>query len=202
MKVVLVRFKDGNRRDVPVTQETLTLGRRPDCDLRIPFLEVSRRHCELRLGDGEVLLKDLNSSNGTFVNGKRVSEVKLQPGDRIKIGPVVFVVQIDGKPEVIEPIVAPPLLEELDEIGDTVVSEAEPRTEPAPPAKPKKKAAAAKKASGTKPAKPSEPVAPAIPVGDEDDDDEDVFELSADDFDLEDAISSLDELAEDEDDLP
>ncbi len=103
MKVVLVRFKDEQRKDFPLEGETTILGRRPDCGLRIQTNDVSRQHCEIRVDD-EVHVKDLGSSNGTYVNGKRVAETTLQAGDRLGVGPVMFVVQIDGQPEQIEPL--------------------------------------------------------------------------------------------------
>ncbi len=49
MKVVLIRFRGGQRRELPLTGERLVVGRRPDCDVRIPTLDVSRQHCELRV---------------------------------------------------------------------------------------------------------------------------------------------------------
>ena len=98
MKVVLVMIRDGERRDFPLTAPKFTLGRRTDCNLRIPTKDVSRQHCQIVLQGGAVRVKDLGSSNGTFVNGKRVAETELKAGDKLAIGPVLFFVQIDGKP--------------------------------------------------------------------------------------------------------
>lgn len=104
MDVKLVMFKaDGERKDFSVTNEVTVVGRGEKCDLRIPLLSVSRRHCEITLAGQEVKLKDLGSSNGTYVNNKRINEVALEPGDRVVVGPVIFTVQIDGKPEEIQP---------------------------------------------------------------------------------------------------
>ena len=103
MNVVLVMFKDQDRRDFPLKQERTIIGRRQDCDLRIPTKDVSRQHCELLLKKNSVLAKDLGSSNGTFVNGKRIAEVELKAGDRFRVGPVTFIVQIAGKPATIKP---------------------------------------------------------------------------------------------------
>ena len=75
MKVVLVMFKDGERRDFPVTLEKTTMGRRPDCHLRVQTNDVSRQHCELVLNKAGLSVRDLGSSNGTFVNGKRIGDV-------------------------------------------------------------------------------------------------------------------------------
>ncbi len=114
MEVVLVMFKDDEQRRFEINPQRTIIGRRQDCDLRIPTRDVSRRHCEIVPGEkrGEVLLRDLGSSNGTYVNGKRVTETVLHPGDRLTIGPVTFVVQINGEPAEIKPEDAAPLLGE------------------------------------------------------------------------------------------
>lgn len=114
MEVVLVMFKDEERRAFPLSSKKAIIGRRQDCDLRIPTRDVSRRHCEIGPGEkrSELVVRDLGSSNGTFVNGKRVAETKLKPGDRLMVGPVTFVVQIDGVPATIKPEDAAPALEE------------------------------------------------------------------------------------------
>ncbi len=62
------------------------LGRSRSCDLRLPSGDASRRHAEIVPGEDGFLLRDLASTNGTFVNGARVSEHRLRPGDRIQIG--------------------------------------------------------------------------------------------------------------------
>ena len=99
MQVVLVMFRgEGERRSFSLPRDVTVMGRREDCDLRIPLGEVSRKHARL-IVDGETLkVEDLGSSNGTFVNGQRVQESQINPGDVIQIGPVLFVVQIDGSP--------------------------------------------------------------------------------------------------------
>lgn len=99
MDINLVMFTgDGTRRDFPVVKPRTVIGRTNSCDLRIPVPDVSRKHCELVLEDGELVLRDLESSNGTFCNKQRVQEIELEPGDNVTVGPVNFVVQIDGEP--------------------------------------------------------------------------------------------------------
>ena len=105
MDVKLVVFKrNGRRKDLPIPKSIALIGRSKECTLQIPILTVSRRHCELTVGEAQVLLKDLGSANGTFVNNQRIDQTDLVPGDRIVIGPVVFTVQIDGMPEQISPV--------------------------------------------------------------------------------------------------
>jgi predicted component of type VI protein secretion system len=99
MQVVLVMFRaDGERRSFSVVRDMTVVGRREDCDLRIPLGEVSRKHCRFIKDGEEIRIEDLGSSNGTFHNGERVREAKLGPGDTVQIGPVTFMVQIDGVP--------------------------------------------------------------------------------------------------------
>jgi pSer/pThr/pTyr-binding forkhead associated (FHA) protein len=99
MQVVLVMFKpDGERRSFSVARDVTVVGRREDCDLRIPLGDISRKHCRL-IKDGNVLkLEDLGSSNGTYRNGERIQETELSPGDTVQLGPIAFVVQIEGVP--------------------------------------------------------------------------------------------------------
>lgn len=114
MKVVLVMFKDHERREFPLTSATTVIGRLQECGLRIPTRDVSRKHCEIAISGGAVTLRDLKSSNGTFLNGQIVKEARLKAGDRLTIGPVSFVIQIDGKPAAIAPADAGPRLEDTD----------------------------------------------------------------------------------------
>ncbi len=89
---------DGQRRSFSVVRDMTVVGRREDCDLRIPLGDVSRKHCRL-IKDGEVIrVEDLGSSNGTYRNGNRVQQSELTAGDTLQVGPVVFVLQVDGMP--------------------------------------------------------------------------------------------------------
>src|SRR4051794_21501753 len=110
MQVVLAMFKsDGDRRSFSLHKDLTVIGRREDCDLRIPLGEISRKHCRL-IKDGEALrVEDLGSSNGTYHNGQRVQEAAIQPGDTLQVGSIAFVVQIDGVPgdEELQPVRAP-----------------------------------------------------------------------------------------------
>jgi len=103
---------DGARREFTLGKDRVVIGRTTGCDLRIPIPSVSRQHCELTIAHGEVKVRDLGSSNGTFHNDKRVQEVTLAAGDRITVGSIVFGLLIDGQPaELMQPAVkqsAPP----------------------------------------------------------------------------------------------
>jgi FHA domain/Domain of unknown function (DUF1707) len=68
----------------------LTLGRAPECELVFCDDTVSRRHARLELREGRWFLVDLDSSNGTLVNGRRVHDAEVQIGDSIRLGAVHF----------------------------------------------------------------------------------------------------------------
>lgn len=73
-----------------IEQSNLTIGRSSHCEIQIEDDNVSRKHAELTFRDGVAWIKDLQSTNGTYVNSKRVSEVPLNDGDLVLIGRVLF----------------------------------------------------------------------------------------------------------------
>jgi pSer/pThr/pTyr-binding forkhead associated (FHA) protein len=98
--------KGGSHKTFALPNPVTILGRRHDCDLRIPLPMVSRRHCQLSENGASLKLRDLGSRSGTFVNDKRVQaekDIPVKPGDYIRIGPLTFVCQIDGRPAEIVP---------------------------------------------------------------------------------------------------
>jgi pSer/pThr/pTyr-binding forkhead associated (FHA) protein len=68
----------------------LLIGRHPECDIRLDLPQVSRRHCCLAMADDRLLIRDLGSRHGVRVNGRRVDEARLLPGDEIAIGPLIY----------------------------------------------------------------------------------------------------------------
>ncbi|WP_428386890.1 FHA domain-containing protein [Mucisphaera sp.] len=106
MQISLLMFKaDGTKREFPLEQGRVFVGRANGCGLRIPLASISRKHCVFEVESDGVLLRDLGSSNGTFHNGERVDEVALAAGDQVAVGPVVFRVLFDGAPADLEPVI-------------------------------------------------------------------------------------------------
>jgi hypothetical protein len=87
----LALLVDGRR--VPLDAPSLVLGRSSGCDLVLDDANASRRHAELRRRGDSVTIVDLDSTNGTAVNGKRVREQALSPGDTITIGTTTLVLE-------------------------------------------------------------------------------------------------------------
>src|SRR5688572_31315969 len=73
-------------KEVQLTKDRTTLGRRPYNDIVIDNLAVSGEHAVLQMTGPEVYLEDLNSTNGTYVNGKAVKKQLLQNSDTVEIG--------------------------------------------------------------------------------------------------------------------
>ena len=92
MEVNLVLMtKDGAQKEFHLPSAVTIIGRRQDCDLCIPLMNVSRRHCEINQDEGKLKVRDLGSKNGTFVNGTKVDQTEVSQGDQISIGPIEFV---------------------------------------------------------------------------------------------------------------
>lgn len=87
-KLIVIRGK-ANKGEVALSLPT-TIGRSRDADLTVAHPMVSRHHCEIFEADGALMVRDLGSLNGTFVNGERVSEAELPPNAEITVGPLTF----------------------------------------------------------------------------------------------------------------
>jgi pSer/pThr/pTyr-binding forkhead associated (FHA) protein len=154
----LVVKKNGKRvRVVEVTTATTRIGRAHGNEIRIPSAQVSRKHCQLKMKDGLVMVEDLESVNGTLLNEDPITGVAVvRPGDLLGVGPVTFAVEYELSPkaqkrlgelefEIVEPEAESDveLVEEAaeeDEVLDVVEAEDE-VTQAAPEEKPSRRPA-------------------------------------------------------------
>jgi len=88
--VLVVMSGEDEGREIEVVPDHAVLGRGTDCDLVFPDIACSRRHASISREDGRVYITDLNSGNGTMVNGKRIQKMELHDGDEIRIGTTVL----------------------------------------------------------------------------------------------------------------
>lgn len=86
----------GKKFALPRETPEILIGRSPDAQMVIDDVQASPRHATLATGAEPMVLKDLNSAQGTFVNGERVSEIRLKEGDRIRVGTVSFMLVSEG----------------------------------------------------------------------------------------------------------
>jgi len=83
--------------DFFIAQPPMMLGRSLESEIRLEDPWVSRRHCRIDQVDAAVVVRDLGSTHGTFVNGCQVVEAVLEPGDKLSVGMSSFVVHYDGE---------------------------------------------------------------------------------------------------------
>lgn len=90
------RLVSNDGRTYPLSVGSTVIGRGDQANLRLPDVGISRRHARLDFDGGQVVLTDLGSTNGTSVNGQRVSAVALNPGDMVQIGTTTLTFRVDG----------------------------------------------------------------------------------------------------------
>jgi hypothetical protein len=90
------RLVSSDGRVYPLSVGSTVIGRGDQANLRLPDVGISRRHARLDFDGGQVIITDLGSTNGTSVNGQRISAVALNPGDMIQIGTTTLTFRVDG----------------------------------------------------------------------------------------------------------
>lgn len=94
--VVLSAGLNGRTHDLNV--DRTTIGRVEDNTFQIADPSVSSHHCEALLHGGDIVIKDLNSTNGTFINGEKISESVLKPGQTLRLGQIELQLLAEGMP--------------------------------------------------------------------------------------------------------
>ena len=92
--VVLSEGFAGRSHDL--TTDRTTVGRVEDNTFQIAEQSVSSHHCEVTLKDGQIRIKDLNSTNGTFIDGNQITEGVLKPGQSLRLGKVELKLEGDA----------------------------------------------------------------------------------------------------------
>ena len=78
-------------------QSTVVIGRQSECEIPIPSEEVSRRHAELRVTPDGVMVEDLGSSNGTYINDRRITRQLMKAGDELRLDTIRFLLLAPGQ---------------------------------------------------------------------------------------------------------
>jgi len=104
--VILTQGMTGRAHELNV--DRTTIGRVEDNTFQITDASVSSHHCEVLLRGGEVLIRDLNSTNGTFINNAQITESVLKPGQTLRLGQIELKLEGEGSaPAVAAPAAAP-----------------------------------------------------------------------------------------------
>jgi pSer/pThr/pTyr-binding forkhead associated (FHA) protein len=99
MMKVLLKFKDAVIKEIPLEQEVYTIGRKEENDIVIDNLAVSGFHAKLIKEGGTTYIEDMNSTNGTFVNGKKIAKSVIGNGDVVLLGAHTLEFVVFAKPE-------------------------------------------------------------------------------------------------------
>jgi len=83
---LVVSFQGVQLREYPLDRPSLTIGRHAENDIVIDHMGVSGKHAQVALEGQSIIVTDLQSTNGTFVNGHRIDRTELRPNDWISIG--------------------------------------------------------------------------------------------------------------------
>lgn len=97
MASVTVIFGGKEEKTYQLDKSRLVVGREPKCEIQIDNLGISREHCAFSQRGEAYLIQDLNSSNGTYVNGKKITEHFLNNDDEIIIGKYKLVFKNDAQ---------------------------------------------------------------------------------------------------------
>ena len=87
---VILTEKGGATQRLDFDSEEITIGRVDENDICLPKGNISKKHTKIVVKDGKIIVLDLKSTNGTYVNGKKVTYDKLQHGDKIRVGKSVL----------------------------------------------------------------------------------------------------------------
>ncbi len=90
---------EGGGDPIPLQRENLTVGRRESCDICLKFPNISSLHCEFVHRSGYWMVKDKGSTNGIKINGTRLTQRALRPGDEVAIANRKYKIHYEITPE-------------------------------------------------------------------------------------------------------
>ncbi len=126
MLTLTLTEKGGDPKDLSFDKDEVAIGRVRGNDIVLPKGNVSKHHCRIFLREGQLTVEDLHSTNGTYVNGRKITEVTtLAPADKVFVGDFVIRNLAVGE---IEPIIGPPSVPEAGSLSTAL-----PRRQPPPP---------------------------------------------------------------------
>jgi predicted component of type VI protein secretion system len=103
MAKLTLKYEAAILKEVEVGTQPITIGRAPDNDLHVDNLAVSSHHARIFNDSGKLVVEDMNSLNGTFVNSQRVTRATLKPGDVVSVGKHSIEVRGEAEPVATSP---------------------------------------------------------------------------------------------------
>jgi pSer/pThr/pTyr-binding forkhead associated (FHA) protein len=108
MAKLILKYEAAVIKEVDVGAQPVTIGRAPDNDLHVDNLAVSSHHARIFNDSGKLVVEDMNSLNGTFVNSQRITRATLKPGDVVTVGKHTVEVRGEAEPIATSPAPAAP----------------------------------------------------------------------------------------------
>src|SRR5688572_7886054 len=102
MPKLLLKFNAAVLKEIPVSKDVITVGRKPDNDVVIDNPAISGHHCRISLQGGGYYVEDLDSTNGTYVNEKRIKKSGLHHNDVVGVAKHALVF-IEDNPQAASP---------------------------------------------------------------------------------------------------
>ena len=102
MLKIILKFNHTVIRELKIDQDEIVIGRDLGNDVHIDNIAVSREHAKIIRGSNYYLIEDLNSTNGTFVNGKKINKKFLKEDDEISIGKHSLQIIVEDRPAISE----------------------------------------------------------------------------------------------------
>ena len=103
MAKLTLKYEAAVLKEVDVGTQPISIGRAPDNDLHVDNLAVSSHHARIFNESGKLVVEDMNSLNGTFVNSQRVTRATLKPGDVVSVGKHTIEVRGEAEPVATSP---------------------------------------------------------------------------------------------------
>lgn len=102
--IMIIKSPQKNSRRFHLKEESITVGSHPNADIQVEDDYVSNYHVKLTWSQEGILIKDLQSTNGTWIDGSKVMEMSVQPPQKIKIGETKIQIFLDHNHEAVEPV--------------------------------------------------------------------------------------------------
>jgi pSer/pThr/pTyr-binding forkhead associated (FHA) protein len=97
---ILIKINDSVAKEYKTDQNEIIIGRDPGSDIQIDNIAISREHARIVKGSSDYFIEDLNSSNGIFVDGRKINKKFLKTGDEIVIGKYTLQIVLEEDPAI------------------------------------------------------------------------------------------------------
>jgi len=129
MAKLILKYEAAVLKEMDVGTQPISIGRAPDNDLHVDNLAVSSHHARIFNESGKLVVEDMNSLNGTFVNSQRVTRATLKPGDVVSVGKHTIEVRGEAQPIATSPVPAAPAKPAPPKLQETMVLDTKKRRE-------------------------------------------------------------------------